>query len=331
MRHGGDGAHHRQLAHVAGAEIALQAPDRDDQLLRHAELLLDAAEDASVAPQRVAAALDAGRADSRRDVFLEGLAEGAALAAVEGEHVRVDVSPAKAFCATSGRTPGLRVAHHLGEEAVEVAAALGGEDEGRRRAREEEPRRRGDHMPVPCSPRRIICGVVARLCLSRHRQRRAVARSPEGCPARQNACNAATHPSITALARAAATNANPLKNGDRISYPRTTAACGSATGASACAAPWPRLADALARHRELLADLFERVVGVHADAEAHAQHALFSWRQGRQDARGRLAQVTLDRSVDRQDRVLVLDEIAEVRVFLITNGEFRGRAAPWRS
>src|SRR5215813_6029966 len=30
------------------------------------------------------------------------------------------------------------------------------------------------------------------------------------------------------------------------------------------------LADAFARHRELLADLFQRVVGIHADAEAHA-------------------------------------------------------------
>ena len=39
------------------------------------------------------------------------------------------------------------------------------------------------------------------------------------------------------------------------------------------------LADALARHRELLADLFERVVGVHADAEAHAEDAFFAWRQ----------------------------------------------------
>src|SRR3546814_14889682 len=36
------------------------------------------------------------------------------------------------------------------------------------------------------------------------------------------------------------------------------------------------LADALARHAELLADLFERVVGVHSDAEAHAQHALLA-------------------------------------------------------
>ena len=36
------------------------------------------------------------------------------------------------------------------------------------------------------------------------------------------------------------------------------------------------LADALAGHRELLADFFERMVGVHADAEAHAQDAFLA-------------------------------------------------------
>jgi hypothetical protein len=39
------------------------------------------------------------------------------------------------------------------------------------------------------------------------------------------------------------------------------------------------LADALAGHRELLADFLQRVIGVHADAEAHAQHALLARRQ----------------------------------------------------
>src|SRR5262245_54168970 len=33
------------------------------------------------------------------------------------------------------------------------------------------------------------------------------------------------------------------------------------------------LTDALTGHRELLANFFERVVGVHADAEAHPEHA----------------------------------------------------------
>src|SRR5437899_7771592 len=88
------------------------------------------------------------------------------------------------------------------------------------------------------------------------------------------------------------------------------------------------LADALARHRELLADLFQRVVGIHADAEAHAQHALFAWRQGRQYAGGGLAQIGLNRGVDRQDRVLVLDEIAEVGIFLVADRGFQRQGLP---
>src|SRR5581483_1905489 len=73
------------------------------------------------------------------------------------------------------------------------------------------------------------------------------------------------------------------------------------------------LADALARHRELLADLLERMVGVHADAEAHAKHALLARGERGEHARRRLAQIRLDGGVDRQHRVLVLDEIAEIR------------------
>ena len=50
------------------------------------------------------------------------------------------------------------------------------------------------------------------------------------------------------------------------------------------------LADALAGDRELLADLFQRVIGVHADAEAHAQHALLARGEAGQHPRGGLAQ-----------------------------------------
>lgn len=70
------------------------------------------------------------------------------------------------------------------------------------------------------------------------------------------------------------------------------------------------LTNTFARHRVLLADFFRRVAGVHA--EAHAQHALFARGERGEHARGGLAQVRLDRGVDREDRVLVLDEIAEV-------------------
>ncbi len=36
------------------------------------------------------------------------------------------------------------------------------------------------------------------------------------------------------------------------------------------------LADTFAGYAELLADFLKRVVGVHADAEAHSKHALFA-------------------------------------------------------
>ena len=82
------------------------------------------------------------------------------------------------------------------------------------------------------------------------------------------------------------------------------------------------LADALARHRELLADFFERVVGVHADAEAHAQHAFLARRQRGQHPRRGLAQIGLDRGIHGQDRVLVLDEVAEMRILLVADRRF---------
>jgi hypothetical protein len=42
------------------------------------------------------------------------------------------------------------------------------------------------------------------------------------------------------------------------------------------------LPDSFARHRELLADFFQRVVGLLADTEAHAQDLLLARRQRRQ-------------------------------------------------
>ena len=72
------------------------------------------------------------------------------------------------------------------------------------------------------------------------------------------------------------------------------------------------LADTFAGHAELLADFFQRMVRVHADAEAHAEHAFFAGGERGQNPRGGFAEVGLDRRIDGEDRVLVLDEIAEV-------------------
>src|ERR1700757_560691 len=54
------------------------------------------------------------------------------------------------------------------------------------------------------------------------------------------------------------------------------------------------LADALAGHRELLTDFFQSVVGVHADAKAHAKNALLARGERSEHARRGLAQIGLD-------------------------------------
>ena len=61
------------------------------------------------------------------------------------------------------------------------------------------------------------------------------------------------------------------------------------------------------------------MIGVHADAEPHAQHAFLARRQRREHPRRRLAQIRLYRRLDRQHRVLVLDEIAEMRILLVAD------------
>src|SRR4026207_106417 len=69
------------------------------------------------------------------------------------------------------------------------------------------------------------------------------------------------------------------------------------------------LAYALARDVELLADLLERVVGRHLDAEAHAQHLGLAWRQRVEHVLGHVAQRPVRGRVRRRHRRLVLDEI----------------------
>ena len=51
---------------------------------------------------------------------------------------------------------------------------------------------------------------------------------------------------------------------------------------------------------------------VHADAEAHAQNVLLARCDGSEHAGRSLVKIRLDGGVERQDRVLVLDEIAKV-------------------
>ena len=60
------------------------------------------------------------------------------------------------------------------------------------------------------------------------------------------------------------------------------------------------LADAFTRHVELLAHFFQRVVGAHLDAEAHAQHLGLARGQAVEDVFDHIAQAGLHRGLDRR-------------------------------
>src|SRR5215469_17702139 len=80
------------------------------------------------------------------------------------------------------------------------------------------------------------------------------------------------------------------------------------------------LPDALAGHLEVLTHLLERVVGLLADPEPHPEHLLLARRQGGQNLPGLLGQVHVDHRVRGRDQALVLDEVAQVGVLLLTDG-----------
>ena len=101
MREGSERACYRQLAQVAGAIVRFHAQDGHQQRRRHPELPLDAGEQQGVALHQHFGALDAGRGDAGGGVALEG----AVLAAVEGEHRRIERDPANALSITPREMP----------------------------------------------------------------------------------------------------------------------------------------------------------------------------------------------------------------------------------
>ena len=136
VRHGRDHADHRQLTDVAGPEIALQPPDRDDDRRRHAELSLDAREQRRMPRQHLFALVDAAGGDAGRRVLLEGAVERGALAAVERQHRGILRDAGKRACNDALRhAGGRRLARHRPKKAAEIAAAL-----RRARGRAEEQR-----------------------------------------------------------------------------------------------------------------------------------------------------------------------------------------------
>ena len=81
------------------------------------------------------------------------------------------------------------------------------------------------------------------------------------------------------------------------------------------------LPDALARDGKLLADLLQSVIAAHADPEAHPQDPLLARREGLEHPGRGLAQVRLDRGIERPHRILVLDQIGIWDRFLELGGD----------
>src|SRR6266511_3871583 len=79
------------------------------------------------------------------------------------------------------------------------------------------------------------------------------------------------------------------------------------------------LADALARHLEVLPDLLERVVALLADPEPHPEDLLLAGGEGGEHLPGLLREVHVDDRVGGGDERLVLDEVPEVAVLLLAD------------
>src|SRR5207249_9549806 len=72
--------------------------------------------------------------------------------------------------------------------------------------------------------------------------------------------------------------------------------------------------------REALSDFFECVLAAVADAEPHLDDLLLARRQGLQHRFGLFLQVQVDDGFGRRHDLTVLDEIAQMRVFLFADG-----------
>src|ERR1700679_1841982 len=83
------------------------------------------------------------------------------------------------------------------------------------------------------------------------------------------------------------------------------------------------LADALARHVEFLADLFERVLTLAADAETQTDHFLFFGRERFQNVGGFVADVGVDYRVHRRPYPAVFDQIAQRRFAVAADWSFQ--------
>ena len=72
------------------------------------------------------------------------------------------------------------------------------------------------------------------------------------------------------------------------------------------------LTDTLTGNRELLTNFFQRVVGVHTDTKTHTLNTFFSRGQRCQNTGCGITQVCLNGCINRQQRILIFNEVAQM-------------------
>ena len=82
------------------------------------------------------------------------------------------------------------------------------------------------------------------------------------------------------------------------------------------------LANALAGHTQLLADFFQGMVSRHINPEPHPQHFSLALSQSRQHFASRFAQTFNCRRIHWRHHIQVLNEITQMRIFIVANGCF---------
>src|SRR3989344_3978244 len=82
------------------------------------------------------------------------------------------------------------------------------------------------------------------------------------------------------------------------------------------------LTNTFTRDVKLLADFFQRVVGVHADTKTHAQYLGLALRERLENLRGRMLQALAGRGLRRRQGIGVLDKIAKVRILVVADRRF---------
>ena len=84
------------------------------------------------------------------------------------------------------------------------------------------------------------------------------------------------------------------------------------------------LTDTFAGNVELFTHFFQRVVGVHIDTETHTQNFCFTRGQASQHVVRCRTQAFGGRRIQRQLEGGILDEIPQMRIFIITDRRFHG-------